>query len=458
MDIVDPDHVRFAGDSALGFRSEKTTKFRPEDFVNARAAVRDMLRQYDAGLPSPGYRIVSKLSESARGKMAGFAEEEPRRGFSYFANLREIVEYLNGLLKQNDLYREEDWTDVLLGSEVRELLDRGVDELQGDDLARLNRLLIETPFEEHFRAQPPRQVVVTYFGAGVSPPFRFSERRVKQVIELVVLPLSFEFLLGPIALLTAVLVTAPIIPQTFDPGSLSLLLSKPVSRSLTYLAKFAGGCAFTLINAAYFFTGLWLLLGLRLGIWNHGFLLCIFIFLFLFAVYYSVSALTGIVWRNAIVSVILTILFWFVCWAVGLTKGVFEGLLVESQKIVRLVPAGDALIAVDEMGAARRWNSPDKQWQPVFLEGSFGEPRRVLGPVYDAEHQMLLAAQIGNRRMFRSGGNLLLGQKATGGRGVEGPRCRNRLSHYCPILVAACWPWRMGVCIAWTENWRRRRS
>ena len=168
---------------------------------------------------------------------------------------------MNGLLEQRDLYQEEDWADVLLGSETRELLDQGIDKLSEDDLARLNRLLIEVPYEEHFRVQPPKQIVITYFGAGVSPPIRVSERRVKQVIELIALPLLLELLVGPIALLTGILVTASIIPQMFDPGSLSLLLSKPVSRSLMFLAKFAGGCAFILINAAYFFAGMWLIAG-----------------------------------------------------------------------------------------------------------------------------------------------------------------------------------------------------
>ena len=52
---------------------------------------------------------------------------------------------------------------------------------------------------------------------------------------------------------------------------------------------------------------LWLIAGLRFGIWNQGILMCIPIFMFLFSIYYSVSALTGIIWKSAVVSVVLSI-------------------------------------------------------------------------------------------------------------------------------------------------------
>ena len=110
-----------------------------------------------------------------------------------------MIDALNELLKKRDLYQQQDWENVLLGSESRELLNQGVDKLSDDDLARLNRLLIEMPYEEYFRPQPPMQIVITYFGAGISPPIRFSERRVKQVIEQIVLPALIGFLVGFIA-------------------------------------------------------------------------------------------------------------------------------------------------------------------------------------------------------------------------------------------------------------------
>ena len=161
--------------------------------------------------------------------------------------------------------------------------------------------------------------------------------------------------------------------------------------------------------------------GVRFDIWNQGLLLCIPIFLFLFAIYYSVSAFTGVIWRNAIVCVVMTVLFWFVCTVVGVTKGIFEQITIESQKIVRLVNAGETLIAVDEQGATKRWNRETQDWESTFIENAFGPMARVLGPVYDAQDNVLLAAQLGNQGLFRSGNSLSIGKESDGWMQVEGP-------------------------------------
>ncbi|MFO0922858.1 MAG: hypothetical protein U0905_10260 [Pirellulales bacterium] len=44
------------------------------------------------------------------------------------------------------------------------------------------------------------------------------------------------------------------------------------------------------INIAYLLLGLYLIAGMRLGIWNAGLLVCIPVFVFIFMIFYSVSA------------------------------------------------------------------------------------------------------------------------------------------------------------------------
>ena len=399
----------------LGFRSEQMTEFRQGDFLDPRAVAQAIRGEFDEGTPTPGYQIWSNFDEKTRQQLANFLQDNDEEGrqSTYFSDLRKFIEALNGLLAQPDLYVEEAWKDVLLGSEARELLDQGVDQLSPDSLARLNRLLIEKPYEEYFRPQPPKQIVITYLGFGVSPPIRVSEKRVQQVIAQLILPGLIGFLVGAIGILAAILVTAPIIPQMFDPGSLSLLLSKPVSRSLMFLAKFVGGCAFILINVTYLTVGLWAIVGARFDIWNHGLLLCIPIFLFLFAIYYSVSAYSGVVWRNAVVCVVMTVIFWIACKTVGITKALFEQFTVESQRIVRLieadgveadgVEANRTLIALDEQGTTHRWNAEKNEWEQAFLERSGGPMAQVLGPVYDVRNNQLLAATVGSATHVRLG-------------------------------------------------------
>ncbi|MHB8971739.1 MAG: ABC transporter permease subunit [Pirellulaceae bacterium] len=405
----------------LGYRAEQMTEFRPGDFLDARALVKAVRRDFARDAALPGFRIWSNFGEETRQALSKFQQETDRNRGQFFADQARLIEALNELLTIRGLYDEPAWTGTLLGSEARELLAQGIDQLSEVDLARLNRLLIETPYQEFFRPQPPKQIIISYFGAKISPPIRFSEKRVKQFFEQFVLPTVIGVLVGFLGVLAAVLVTAPIIPQMFDPGSLSLLLSKPVSRSLMFLAKFVGGCAFILINVTYLIVGLWVIVGLRLGIWNQGLLLCIPIFLFLFAIYYSVSAFSGVIWRNAVVCVVMTVVFWLACTVVGSTKSIIEQLAVESKRLIRLVPTEDSLIALDERGDTYRWDTETTQWQAAFLTGSGRPTDRVLGPIYDPRTHSLLASLAGNRRLFGATRGLLIGKQSDGWAQVDGP-------------------------------------
>lgn len=125
----------------------------------------------------------------------------------------------------------------------------------------------------------------------------------------------------------ALVVTSPIIPETYKSGSVELLLSKPVSRPLLFLAKFTGACSFVFLNIVYLLVGIWLIVGLRLELWDARLLLAIPVFLFYFVIFYCVSALSGLIWRNAIVSLALTMIFWGACIFVAQSKHVMETVL-----------------------------------------------------------------------------------------------------------------------------------
>ncbi len=405
----------------LAYRSEQTAEFRGGDLVSPRELVQQIRRDFDQVSTSPGHRIWSAFSQEAQKELTTFAEEQDEDRVQSFVGQSKLIEALNTILPSRTLYDAPTWADKTLPKEAQELVSQGVDALPESDLARLNRLLIESVYADHFRPQPPKQIVITYFGATVSPPIRLSEKRVKQLIEQLVLPALIGILVGFVGVLAAILVTAPIIPHMFDPGALSLLLSKPISRSLLFLSKFIGGCAFILMNVTYLVVGLWAIAGSRFGIWSRGLLLCIPIFLFLFAIYYSVSAIAGVVWRNAVVCVVMTVLFWFACTIVGSTKGGFEQYVVESKRLIRLVPVDDALVAMDENGATHRWNAELAVWEPIFLTGGGGPFQRVLGPLYDPQKRVLLAASTGNGGLFGRGQRLLVGKQASDWTQSDGP-------------------------------------
>ena len=55
--------------------------------------------------------------------------------------------------------------------------------------------------------------------------------------------------------------------------------------------------------------GVWLVVGLRTGVWSPGVLVSIFGITFYFAILYACSTLFGVLSRNAIVCIVVTIVF-----------------------------------------------------------------------------------------------------------------------------------------------------
>jgi hypothetical protein len=207
------------------------------------------------------------------------------------------------------------------------------------------------------------------------------------------------------------------VPHTFEPGAIDLLLSKPVSRMFLFLTKFAGGCAFILINASYLIAGLWVIAGIRFGLWSPKLLWCIPVFLFLFAICYAVSALAGVVWKNAIISVVLTIVFWMVCSGLGIARNVIETIFLNPRRMEAIVPAGESLIVANKSSETLTWEADKRAWEEIFKPGerrrqgpfNFGNQR--IGPIYDADGDRLLAVQSDVPRMvaFSGTGRLQVG-------------------------------------------------
>jgi ABC-type transport system involved in multi-copper enzyme maturation permease subunit len=120
-----------------------------------------------------------------------------------------------------------------------------------------------------------------------------------------------------VLLLTAVVVTAGFVPNMVRKGAVDLLLAKPISRSWLLVYKYVGGLTFVFLLTLFTVGGVWVVIGLRSGIWGTGFLYCILAITFYFAILYAVSTLFGVLTRNALVSIIATVVFWFGPWVVG---------------------------------------------------------------------------------------------------------------------------------------------
>jgi ABC-type transport system involved in multi-copper enzyme maturation permease subunit len=122
---------------------------------------------------------------------------------------------------------------------------------------------------------------------------------------------------GLIIILIAVIVTAFFIPNMLRPGSVVMLLSKPISRSTLLLFKYFGGLFFVLILSSFVVGGVWLITGIRAGVWAPGVFMVIPLMTLSFAILYAVSTAAAVWTRNSIVCILVTLAFCGLLWLVG---------------------------------------------------------------------------------------------------------------------------------------------
>jgi hypothetical protein len=148
-----------------------------------------------------------------------------------------------------------------------------------------------------------------------------------------------------------------------------------------------------------------------------------------------VSSLAGVLWRNAVVSIVVTILFWATCFVVGTTKNVMEQVWLNSGRLVKLVSAGDTLVAVTEQGQVQQWDAAEEKWEETFQAGEqsfaprggpFGSLQQMTSPIYDSRADRLLAVEtpFAGPRGFGSPDRvqtLWVGSRADGWKRRKGP-------------------------------------
>ena len=356
-------------------------------------------------------------------------EDEPRsRGPQTQGNPLEdfpvydaLIDELNDIIQDRDFYRSQDWENVSvsISPEATELIESGVENLTEERSRRLNRILIADAFGSAI--QNGAATALDFYYLVWKIPI-FSTNTTHQQFASTfsaTIPWFFDKFVMSIGLFIAILVTANIIPETFDPGSLNLLLSKPITRWGLLIAKFIGGCAFVALCALYLFVGAWLWLGLGMGIWDRGILFAVPVYILVFAIYYSVSTLVGIWYRSAILSVILTGLFWAVCFGVGFSYGLLDNRM-QNGEITKLVPvASGRLLQVDPLSKVCVWDEKENKWESALKPSMAQEqeigigivlftaplgamPTDMLGPIYDTISKRLISGSInlGDPRTF----------------------------------------------------------
>jgi ABC-type transport system involved in multi-copper enzyme maturation permease subunit len=162
---------------------------------------------------------------------------------------------------------------------------------------------------------------VTLFGRPAGPPGGVDvDRLVRNVYGGIA---TFLYTWG---MALSVFASAGLIPSVLEPGRIELLLSKPVSRLHILLGRFLGNVAVVACNVAYLVLGIWIIFGVKTGVWGVQFLWAIATTVFIFAVLLTVVVLVGVVFESAALATMVTI-------ALGLVSPI----LAQTATMVRLL-------------------------------------------------------------------------------------------------------------------------
>ena len=343
-----------------------------QHFEDSDAIVSRLIERGETGKSKPTARVWSLLSENTQATVRKlyenketFNDDRPRgpggQRRARAQQLSQLVDELNEMIQSPSFYREEDWGRFSVVPEAEVLLADGYGNLSEERMRRVNRLLIGKALPG--LASPSAATISIFywfFNNGGAWTFSTSQQQVATVASSITAFL-FDKLLLSVGLLVGIVVTANVMPQMFDPGTLNLLLSKPITRSGLYLTRFAGGCTQIAICAAYLFTGTWLWLGLAIGVWDQAFLWSIPIYVLVFAIYYCVSALVGLLYRSPILAVVATVVFWATCFFVGSTYVSFHAIM-QNERLYDPLVTENAAVAVNGFNETVVWDGISKKW------------------------------------------------------------------------------------------------
>lgn len=108
----------------------------------------------------------------------------------------------------------------------------------------------------------------------------------------------------------ALFLTSNYVPSLAREGWVDLLIAQPIGRSTLLLGRALGAIAVVGIGIAYLIVGSWIVLRLKTGFGDVGFLLSGAVILFVYVISYSATVLAGIVTRNGPVSGMIGFMVW----------------------------------------------------------------------------------------------------------------------------------------------------
>ena len=105
--------------------------------------------------------------------------------------------------------------------------------------------------------------------------------------------------------------TSNLIPTLLQPGFIDLFISKPVSRLAIISGRFLGAVSIVAFNIFYLVIGTWLIMSLKTGIWNFGFLLSGVMIIITFTILYAMMMFLGMITKSGPFSLMITYMIIF---------------------------------------------------------------------------------------------------------------------------------------------------
>ncbi len=151
-------------------------------------------------------------------------------------------------------------------------------------------------------------VSLVFFGQQKSPPFS------QENLETFVRGFEASSAAGIFAgmVLFGIFATAGVIPETLEKGTADIYFSKPLRRGEILVGRTVGAGVAIFLNILYFLGGIWVILGLKIGVWDPRFLVAPLGMTLVFLSLYAMVVFLGVLSRNTAIAIIGAFLFQFV--------------------------------------------------------------------------------------------------------------------------------------------------
>ncbi len=156
--------------------------------------------------------------------------------------------------------------------------------------------------------QTPEGVSIVFFGQQKSPPM--TQENLVQFVRVFEASSAGGIFAGIV--LFGIFATAGVFPDTLEKGTADIYFSKPLRRGEILVGRVLGAGVAIFLNILYFLVGVWVILGVKIGIWDPRFLMAPLGMTLVFLSLYAIVVFLGVLSRNTAIAIIGAFLFQFV--------------------------------------------------------------------------------------------------------------------------------------------------